>query len=128
MKNLFIILMLLCCTTVFSQEQRGKATYYAKWVHGHKTASGARLNNYGYECAHLKHPFGTMLRVKNLNNNKEVVVKVVDRGPYSRGRIVDLSWQAAKDLGMIGHGVAPVVITVEPSDSNSTASKPKDDE
>lgn len=113
MKHLLLVLLLMCSTLVQAQEQRGKATYYAKYMHNHKTASGARLNNYGYECAHLKHPFGTLLRVKNLSNGKEVVVKVVDRGPYAKGRIIDLSWQAAKDLGIIGQGVAPVVVTVE---------------
>ena len=63
--------MLLVSMCGMSQ-QTGKATYYAKYMHNHKTASGSRLNNYGYECAHKKHPFGTMLRVRNLNNNKEV--------------------------------------------------------
>ena len=111
--------MLLVSMCGMSQ-QTGKATHYAKYMHNHKTASGSRLNNYGYECAHKKHPFGTMLRVRNLNNNKEVVVKVVDRGPYAKGKIIDLTWQAAKDLGMIGHGVAPVIITVEGKDDTSS--------
>lgn len=119
MRKLIILLMMLCSTTAFAQ-QRGKATYYAKYMHNHKTASGSRLNNYGYECAHRTHPFGTRLRVRHLGNGKEVVVKVVDRGPYAKGRIIDLSWQAAKDLGLIGHGVANVEITVVGKDDTTS--------
>ena len=119
-KKLFIMPLMLLVSMSGMSQQTGKATHYAKYMHNHKTASGSRLNNYGYECAHKKHPFGTMLRVRNLNNNKEVVVKVVDRGPYAKGIIIDLTWQAAKDLGMIGHGVAPVIITVEGKDDTSS--------
>ncbi len=63
-------------------------------------------------CAHRTHPFGTLLLVKNLTNNKEVIVKVIDRGPFRKGRIIDLSWAAAKALGMISNGIAAVEVKV----------------
>ena len=66
-------------------------------------------------CAHRTYPFGTLLRVTNLKNGLQVVVRVTDRGPFGRGRIVDLSWGAAKKLNMLGAGVVPC--TVERVDS-----------
>lgn len=63
-------------------------------------------------CAHRTYPFGTKLNVRNLRNNKTVVVTVVDRGPHIRGRILDLSYAAAKELDMISQGIAMVEITV----------------
>jgi len=61
-------------------------------------------------CAHRTFPFGTLLRVKNLSNGKEVTVKVTDRGPFVRGRIIDLSWGAAKQLDILSRGVAMVEV------------------
>lgn len=95
----------------FSQE--GQASWYGKPFHGRKTASGARYDMYAYTCAHRTMPFGTRLRVTNLDNGESVVVTVTDRGPFIRGRIVDLSYAAAKDLGMVGAGVANVRIEIE---------------
>ena len=63
-------------------------------------------------CAHKSHPFGTLLLVKNPANGKEVVVKVIDRGPHVRGRIIDLSYEAARRLGIITAGVAVVEVSV----------------
>lgn len=92
-------------------QQRGKASFYSRQATGARTSSGERLHHNDFTCAHRTHPFGTKLRVKNLNNGKEVVVRVNDRGPFGRGRIVDLSWGAAKALGMLSHGVVPVEVT-----------------
>ena len=92
-------------------QQRGKASFYSRQATGARTSSGERLHHNDFTCAHRTHPFGTKLRVKNLNNGKEVVVRVNDRGPFGRGRIVDLSWGAAKALGMLSHGVVDVEIT-----------------
>jgi rare lipoprotein A len=91
--------------------QRGKASFYAKHFKGRKTASGERLHPDSLTCAHRSFPFGTMLRVYNPANGRSVVVRVTDRGPFVRGRIIDLSWRAAKELGIIGHGVATVFVT-----------------
>lgn len=93
-----------------AQVQRGKATFYSKRATGARTASGERLHHDSLTCAHRTFPFGTLLKVKNLSNGREVVVKVTDRGPFARGRIIDLSWGAAEELGIIGQGVAMVEV------------------
>lgn len=71
-----------------------------------------RLNNDSLVCAHRTYPFGTRLHVKNVSNGKEVIVKVIDRGPHVRGRIIDLSYAAAKQLGIITQGIAMVEVSV----------------
>ena len=92
-------------------QQRGKASFYSRQATGARTSSGERLHHRDFTCAHRTHPFGTLLKVKNLSNGKEVVVRVNDRGPFGRGRIVDLSWGAAKALGMLSQGVVDVEMT-----------------
>lgn len=93
-------------------QQRGKATYYSKRATGSRTSDGSRLHHDSLTCAHKTYAFGTMLKVTNLDNNKSVIVKVTDRGPYTRGRIIDLSYRAASEIGMISKGVALVEIQV----------------
>ncbi|ETD16469.1 MULTISPECIES: septal ring lytic transglycosylase RlpA family protein [Prevotellaceae] len=105
------IIVLSGFTPLTAQTQRGKATFYSKRATGARTASGIRLHHDSMTCAHRTYPFGTMLRVRNLDNGKEVVVKVTDRGPFSRGRIIDLSWGAAKELGILSKGVTMVEVT-----------------
>lgn len=95
---------------LFSQSQKGKASFYAQKFHGRKTASGERLHLDSLTCAHRTYPFGTKLKVYNPANGRSVVVRVTDRGPYVRGRIIDLSWRAAKELGIISQGVATVFV------------------
>ncbi len=95
-----------------SSVQKGKASYYSKKATGARTASGARLHHDSLTCAHRSLPFGTMLKVKNLANGKEVIVKVTDRGPYRKGRIIDLSWGAAKELGMLAAGIQAVEVQI----------------
>ncbi len=90
--------------------QHGRASYYAKSLNGRKTASGERLHPDSLTCAHRTYPFGTMLHVYNPANSKSVIVRVIDRGPFVGGRIIDLSWRAAKELGIISQGVASVVV------------------
>ncbi len=92
------------------KQQKGKASFYAKKFNGRITASGERLHPDSLTCAHRTYPFGTMLRVYNPANGRSVVVKVTDRGPFIRGRIIDLSWRAAKELGIISQGVAMVFV------------------
>ena len=91
--------------------QKGKASFYAKRFHGRKTASGERLHPDSMTCAHKSYPFGTLLTVYNPANGRSVNVRVTDRGPYVQGRIIDLSWSAAKELGIIGQGVATVFVS-----------------
>ena len=90
--------------------QTGKASFYSKRFSGRKTASGERLHHDSLTCAHRTYPFGTMLKVTNPANGLSVIVRVTDRGPYVKGRIIDLSVRAAKELGIIAQGIAPVVV------------------
>ncbi|KXB83996.1 putative rare lipoprotein A double-psi beta-barrel protein [Prevotella sp. DNF00663] len=93
-------------------QQTGKASYYSKKATGTRTSSGERLHHDSLTCAHRTYPFGTLLKVRNLSNDKTVIVRVTDRGPYGRGRVIDLSWAAAKELGMLAQGVTGVVVEV----------------
>ena len=104
--------MLLSFSLPTKAQQRGKATFYTRKWDGRKTASGERLYNDSLVCAHKTHKFGTLLKVKNPVNGKEVVVKVIDRGPYAKGRIIDLSIRAARELGVLSQGVAVVEVSV----------------
>ena len=111
----FVITLLafLCLTACWAQKkQHGKASYYSKRATGARTASGQRLHHDSLTCAHRYYPFGTHLKVTNLRNNKSVIVKVIDRGPFGRGRIIDLSWAAAKEIDMIAQGVASVKVEI----------------
>ena len=103
------MLALTSLLTILAQ-QRGKASYYSKRATGVRTSSGQKMHHDSLVCAHRTHPFGTRLLVKNLANNKEVIVKVIDRGPFRKGRIIDLSWAAAKALGMISSGIVTVEV------------------
>lgn len=90
----------------------GMASYYGGKFHGRRTASGERFNMYALTAAHRKLPFGTLVRVTNLNNKRSVKVRINDRGPFIKGRIIDLSYAAAKKIGMLKKGVVKVRITV----------------
>ena len=107
---LSFVIYTLSFSLAFGQMQTGKASYYAKRATGARTANGERLHHDSMTCAHLTHPFGTLLLVTNLSNGRSVVVRVNDRGPYTRGRIIDLSWGAAKEIGMLVKGVTPVTV------------------
>ena len=99
---------LLC--PLMAQTQRGIASYYSKRATGRKTANGDRLHHDSLTCAHRTYPFGTLLKVTNPATGRVVVVKVNDRGPFGRGRIIDLSWGAARELGILSQGIASVVV------------------
>lgn len=112
-KIVLLVIAVLCALPNFAQQhQKGKATYYSKRATGAKTASGEKLHHDSLTCAHRFYPFGTFLKVTNLANDKSVVVKVTDRGPFGRGKIIDLSWGAAKEIGMLAQGVASVKVEV----------------
>lgn len=106
----FFILCSLFISPIGAQTQSGKASFYSKRATGARTANGERLHHDSLTCAHRNYPFGTLLRVTNVLNGKQVVVRVNDRGPFRKGRIIDLSWGAAKELGMISQGIAPVTV------------------
>lgn len=90
--------------------EEGIASWYGPDFHGRRTANGEVYNMYAYTAAHKILPFNTKVKVTNLDNGKQVIVRINDRGPFVKGRIIDLSYQAAKSLGMIGPGTARVRI------------------
>lgn len=90
----------------------GMASWYGPGFHGRRSASGESFNQYAMTAAHRTLPFGTQVLVTNLNNGRQVVVRINDRGPYSHGRIIDLSAGAAGAIGLQSAGVGPVQIEV----------------
>lgn len=104
------LLFVFGMSSLLAQTERGTASYYSKSWTGRKTANGERLHHDSLTCAHKTFPFGTLLKVTNPANGLSVIVKVTDRGPYVKGRIVDLSVRAAKELGIISQGIAPVIV------------------
>lgn len=90
----------------------GIASYYGKDHHGKKTANGETFDMYKLTAAHRSLPFGSRVRVTNLANNRSVVVRINDRGPYIKGRVIDLSQAAAERLEMIEVGIVPVRVEV----------------
>ena len=99
---------------VATQTQTGRASWYGGAHHGRVTASGERFDMHALTAAHPTLPFGTRLRVVNLDNDRQVEVRINDRGPSVSGRILDLSYAAARALGATGPGVIPVRLTVLP--------------
>lgn len=95
-----------------TREIRGIASWYGPGFHGRTTASGERYNSNALTAAHRSLPFGTKVKVTNLNNGRVVVVRINDRGPYAGRRIIDLSAAAARRLKMVKSGVAPVKIEI----------------
>ncbi len=112
-----ILLFILgwCCLTGTRANvyvDRGIASYYGDEFHGRKTASGELYNKWDYTCAHRKLPFGVKLKVTNLENRKSVMVRVNDRGPFVKGRIIDLSYAAARKIDMIQDGTVMVKVEI----------------
>jgi rare lipoprotein A (peptidoglycan hydrolase) len=92
----------------------GTASWYGvpDGFHGRRTASGEIFNAYGMSAAHKSLPFGTRVRVTNLNNGRSVDLKISDRGPFAPGRVIDLSQGAAAKIGMLSSGTAPVRLQI----------------
>lgn len=113
---LFSFSAILIATMISSfsllQDEIGKAGYYADSLHGRKTASGELYDKFEFTCAHKTLPFGTKVRVTRLDNNKSVVVRVNDRGPYVEGYVTDVSRAAAEAIGLIKVGVTRVKLEV----------------
>jgi rare lipoprotein A len=89
-------------------DETGGASYYGSKHQGNRTASGERFNQHAMTAAHRRLPFGTFVKVTNLDNDQSVVVRINDRGPHTRGRLIDLSRAAAAQLGMLRSGTAQV--------------------
>ncbi len=90
--------------------QRGVASWYGRDFHGKKTSNGEIYNMYAMTAAHKTLPLGTYVRVNNLENNRSIVLRINDRGPFVRGRVIDLSYTAARDIGIVGPGTASVEV------------------
>jgi len=90
--------------------QKGMASFYSDYYEGKTTANGEIFRHNKNTAAHKTLPFGTKVEVTNLKNNQSIVVRINDRGPFVKGRIIDLTKSAAKDLGMMGAGVTKVKI------------------
>lgn len=116
MRLLTLLLTVLLLSACASTDQidpdgyraEGQASWYGAKHHGRKTASGERFDQNALTAAHRQLPFGTRVRVTNLRNDKSVVVRINDRGPYAKKRIIDLSKKAAEQLDMLRDGVVPV--------------------
>lgn len=109
------LMSVFLCGAAFGKEPasfKGVASWFGAWHHGKNTASGEPFDMYAMTAAHRKLPFGTVLRVTNTRNGQDVVVRVNDRGPYHRKRVLDLSYAAADRLGMRVSGTAPVTMEV----------------
>lgn len=99
--------------------QEGIASYYAEKFHGRTTSNGEVFDMYKFTAAHRTLPFGTRVQVENLENGREVIVRINDRGPFKLDRIIDLSFAAAKQLEMIGGGTARVRLTIIDAGDNT---------
>lgn len=95
--------------------ERGHASWYGAQFHGRRTASGENYDKYALTAAHKTLPFGTIVRVRSLALGREVDVRINDRGPFSPGRVIDVSQAAAEALGLMGAGVAEVSLNVADS-------------
>jgi rare lipoprotein A len=116
--SLYVNILLYFCTIngpnvhLLGAEQKGKASFYAKKFHGRITSCGEKFNQTEYTAAHRSFPFHTMVEVTNLANNKSIIVRINDRGPYNRNRLIDLTKTGAAKLGFVKTGVASIKLRV----------------
>lgn len=120
-RTIYLLVLLLLCSSALAQVQTGKASFYADKFEGRPTASGEKYRHNKLTAAHKTLPFGTKVKVTNLDNNKTVEVVINDRGPYVDGRIIDLSKSAAEQLGFINQGLAEVKMEIiDPGDGKKS--------
>jgi rare lipoprotein A len=113
MRFYFFVMLFMCSLSLAAQDtlrESGLASYYHDKFRGRKTASGERYDPRAYTAAHRTLPFGSRIWVLNPQNGKQVQLRVNDRGPFSKGRVVDVSYAAARDIGLIGPGIAQVEV------------------
>ncbi len=108
-----------CLAFTLSAQEIGKASYYANEFDGGRTYFGETYDKDQYTAAHKVHPQGTRLKVTRIDNGKSVIVRVNDRGPYISGRIIELSYAAAREIGMLDEGVADVQVEVVSKGTNT---------
>ena len=92
--------------------ERGMASWYGPGFHGNKTANGERYDMHKMTAAHRTLPLGSIAVVRSATSGKEVTVRINDRGPFAKGRVLDLSYAGAKNLGMVGHGTDQIELRV----------------
>jgi rare lipoprotein A len=118
--TLFLALSNLTTPSSDEKANTGTASFYAKKFEGRRTSSGQRYRSTERTAAHRTYPFGTLLEITNHDNGLKTTVRVNDRGPHAKSRLIDLSYSAAKDLGLISSGTADVTLKVismgKPSD------------
>jgi rare lipoprotein A len=105
-----VAVLAVMCVPVIASAETGIASWYGPGFHGRRTASGERYNQYGISCAHKTLRLGSIVRVTDLRSGRSIRCRINDRGPYVRGRIIDLSKGAARALGM--RGLAKVRVDV----------------
>lgn len=105
-------------------DQTGIASWYGKKFHGKRTANGERYDMYALSAAHTTLPMPSLVRVTNLKNGRSIVVRVNDRGPFARGRIIDMSYRSAQLLGFVKQGTARVRVTYVGQGATTGASSP----
>lgn len=105
----------------YSYKERGMASWYGPGFHGNKTASGETYDKYAYTAAHRTLQMPSLVRVTNLDNGKSIIVRVNDRGPFAKGRVIDISKRAAQAIDMIGTGTARVEVELLPEESKIIA-------
>jgi rare lipoprotein A len=115
---LISVAFLHACTASRSETGYAVASWYGTEFHGKPTSSGEIFDMYAYTCAHKEYPFGTILKVTNLSNNRSVICMVNDRGPFVSGRDIDLSYAAAKEISLIESGISRVWIQYLRRDSS----------
>lgn len=108
-----------------SYKAKGIASWYGPGFSGRKTANGERFYPKALTAAHRTLPLGSTVRVTNLDNDRSVVVRINDRGPFSKGRIIDLSKGAAEQIGLIGPGTAKVEVVALYAPDNAAVEDPK---
>jgi len=107
-----LVLGLVTALLTDSYYEVGIASWYGPGFHGKRTASGEIYDMYGISAAHKTLPFGTIVKVVDLETQRSVVVRINDRGPFIEGRIIDLSYGAALELGMVRKGLAKVGLKI----------------
>ncbi|MCL2792779.1 MAG: septal ring lytic transglycosylase RlpA family protein [Spirochaetaceae bacterium] len=119
MKKLSILFLFLFIASPFLfSEAAGYASWYGGKFHGRRTANGEIYNMHQLTAAHKTLPFDTIVKVKNLENGKTTVVRINDRGPFIEGRIIDLSYAAAKEIGMVEAGIVKVALEIIEGDAS----------
>lgn len=113
---LFLVLLIGQNTYQFDEEQRGEASYYASKFEGRLTANGEVFSNDSLTAAHRSLPFGTYVKVTNLSNEKTIVVRINDRGPFIEGRIIDVTQKVARELDFYNQGITQVQLRVLKTD------------